>query len=134
MRIFIGHKFQNVRKSELREKIEKIVSILEGNGFQTFNYFRDRENWEPKNFPPGKVIKEAFDEIRKCDAILTFIDSSESSEGIFLEFGFAKALGKKTILLILDKLSSPTLEAIADRVIKFNNWKEIDQKLNQIKI
>lgn len=95
---------------------------------------RDRENWQPKNFPPGKVIKEAFDEIRKCDALLTFIDSNEKSEGIFLEFGFAKALGKKTILLILDKLSSPTLEAIADQVIKFSNWKEIDQKLNQIKI
>lgn len=134
MRIFIAHKFQNVKKNELREKIERVASILEGNGFQTFNYLRDKENWEPKNFPPGKVIKETFNEIRKCDALLTFIDSNESSEGIFLEFGFAKALGKKTILLISNKLSSPTLEAIADQVIKFSNRKEIDKKLNQIKI
>lgn len=129
MRIFIGHKFHNVNKNELREKIEKIVSVFEKDGYQTFNYLRDKENWEPKNFPPGKVIKEAFEELKKCDVFLVFIDSPEKSEGIFLEMGFAKALGKKTTLLIKSDCPSPTLEAISDYVIKFHNWKELEERL-----
>jgi hypothetical protein len=49
-----------------------------------------------------------------------------------LEIGFAKALGKKIILLIFDKLSFPTLEAISDKIIRFKKWSEIDEKLNKI--
>jgi len=132
MKIFIGHKFQSVDKKELRKKIEKITSVLEEKGYQTFSYLRDKEKWKPKNFPPGKVIKEAFNELKKCDALLIFVDSSEKSEGIFLEFGFAKALHKKTILLIAKGISSPTLEAIADKVIRFRSLKDLDKKLIKI--
>ena len=132
MKIFIAHKFNNIDKSELREKIEKIASVLEKNGHQTFNYLRDKENWKPESFPPGKVIKEAFGELKKCDVLLVFVDNEEKSEGIFLEFGFAKALNKKTILLISDKLSLPTLEAIADRVIRFKKLDDFNKKLTKI--
>jgi len=49
-----------------------------------------------------------------------------------LEIGFAKALNKKIILLVSEKYSFPTLEAIADKVIKFKSLNEIDKKLNEI--
>jgi len=134
MRVFIAHKFNSVNKSELRRKIEKIISVLEKNGYQTFNYLRDKEYWEPKNFPPGKVIKEALSELKKCDALLVFVDDQEKSEGIFLEMGFAKATNKKTILLISDKCSYPTLKAIVDTVIEFSDWQNLEEKLKTIKI
>jgi len=134
MKIFISHKFRGVNKAELKKKLEKIASVFESKGHQIFIYFRNKENWKPKKFPPGKVIKEAFEEIRKCDAILGFIDQKKLSEGMFLEFGFAKALNKKTILLIAQKCSCPTLEAISDNVIKFNNLSELKNKLNKFKL
>jgi len=133
-RIFIGYKYQNVNKKLLKKRIEKITSTLEKKDFQTFNYFRDKENWKPQNFPPGKVIKEAFKELKKCDALLIFVDSPRKSEGIFLELGFAKALGKKTILLISKKVTLPTLESISDQVIKFDNFKNIEKSLDKIKL
>jgi len=133
-RIFIGYKYQNVNKRLLKKKIEKIASALEEKGFQTFNYFRDKENWKPQNFPAGKVIEEAFKELKKCDALLVFVDSPKKSKGIFLEFGFAKALGKKTILLISKEVTSPILESISDQVIKFDNFKNIEKSLNKIKL
>lgn len=129
MKIFISYKFRGANKADLRKKLEKISSILEKNNHQTFIYFRDKTNSEVKNFPPGKVIKEAFGEIRKCDAVLGFIDYSEISEGMLLEIGYAKALNKKIILLISKKHSSPTLEAIADKVLKFSNFKDFNKKL-----
>jgi len=129
MKIFISHKFRRVDKKDLKQKLEIISSILEKNGHQTFIYFRDKANWQPKEFPPGKVIKEAFGEIRKCDAVLGLIDQKEISEGMLLEFGFAKALNKKIVLLISKKCSLLTLEAISDRVIRFDGMKDFNKKL-----
>jgi len=134
MRIFISNKFKEVNKKELRKKLEKIISVLEKNGYQTLNSFRDMGNWQEKELPPGKAISWAFKKIKKCDAILCFIDTPEKSQGMLIEFGFAKALGKKTILLISDNLSSPTLEAAADQVIRFRDLDDIAKKLNTIKI
>ena len=133
MKIFISHKFRGVNKTNLKKKLDKIAFLLEKQGHQTFIYFRDRENWKPKNFPPGKVIKEAFAEIRKCDVILGFVDHPKISEGMLLEFGFAKALNKKTILLLSGKYSFPTLEAISDKVIKLSNLRDFNDKSNRIK-
>ena len=134
MKIFISHKFRGTNKVNLRNKLEKISEILEENGHQTFIYFRDKENWRVKTFPQGKVIKEAFKEIEKCDAILSFIDQKEISEGMLLEFGFAKALDKKKIWLISKKCSFPTLESISGRVIKFSSFENLTKRLNKIKL
>lgn len=133
MRIFISHKFRGENKAKLRKKIEKITTILKMNGHRTFNYFRDRENWQIKKYPFGYVITEAFKEIRKCDAVFGIIDNPKPSEGMILEFGFAKALKKKTILLISKRCSSPTLEAISDEVIKFIDTEDIDKKLTTLR-
>jgi nucleoside 2-deoxyribosyltransferase len=47
-----------------------------------------------------QVIKQAFIEVKKSDVILAFIESEEKSEGMLLEIGYAKALGKKLVLVI----------------------------------
>ena len=124
MKIFISHKFRGANKLNLRQNLEKLSFLLEQNSNQTFIYLRDKTNWQPKEFPSGKVIREAFKEIRKCDAVLGFIDQKEISEGMLLEIGFARALNKKVILLISKKCSFPTLEAISDRVIRFGSAKD----------
>jgi len=133
MKIFISNKFKGVNKKELKKKLEKIIFSLEKAGHKTFNPFRDMGNWQAKELPPGEAISRAFDKIRKCDTLLTFIDSQEKSEGMLLEFGFAKALKKKTILLIAKKVSFPTLEAVSDQVIRFNDMKDAAKKLTKIK-
>ena len=126
MKIFISHKFRGVNKKVLRKEIEKISNLLEKEGHKTFNYFRDKENWIPQEFPQGKVIKDAFKEIKKCDIFLAFVNYKEPSEGLLLEFGFAKALNKEIILLINESRCSTFLESISDKVIKFKDLKEIN--------
>jgi hypothetical protein len=39
-----------------------------------------------------EIIKQAFLEIKKSDAIFAFVESEEKSEGMLLEIGYAKAL------------------------------------------
>ena len=134
MKIFISNKFKGENKRNLKKKLKSIIFILENSGHQTFNSFRDMDNWNIKSLPPGEAVSWAFKAIKKCDAILCFIDNRELSQGMLLEFGFAKALSKKIILLISKKCSSPTLEMIADYVIRLSSWKEASRKLSRLKI
>jgi nucleoside 2-deoxyribosyltransferase len=134
MKFFISYKFRGADKDRLKERIEKISSILVNKGHQTFAYFRDKQAWKVKNFPPGKAIKESLQEIKNCDIFLGIIDSAEKSEGMLLEFGFAKALSKKTILLVIEGYSFPTLEVISDKVIKFKDYKDLSGQLDSLKI
>jgi len=118
----------------LRRKLEQIITVLERDGHKTFNSFRDIGNWQTKELPPAKAISWAFNKIKKCDAILAFIDTKEVSKGMHLELGFAKALNKKIILLISKKVCFPTLEALSNHVIRFDDIKDAIKKLIKIKI
>ncbi len=83
MKIFISHKFQREDKERLKEKLKKIVGWLEGQGFEVFCYLRDKEKWEPKNLPPGKVIKEAFEKIKECDAFWFLLIQKKKAKEFF---------------------------------------------------
>jgi len=48
----------------------------------------------------NEIIHQAFDEVKKSDAIIALIESEEKSEGMLLEIGYAKAVGKKLIVVI----------------------------------
>lgn len=133
MRIFVSHKFRGVDPDALRLDLKNISNKLEAIGHSTFIYFRDVEQWGVMDFPPGKVIKEAFEEIKNSDAVLVLLNHKEPSEGMLLEFGFAKALGKK-IILLADNARCPTfLEKISDEVIKFKNLEDAAIGLKNIK-
>lgn len=131
MKIFISHKFRGKDKRDLKRKLKKIAFFLEKKRHNPFIYFRDKTSWKVKILCQGKVIKEAFKEIKKCDVFLCFIDEPELSEGMLLEIGFAKALNKKTVLLINEKYPRFTLRAIFDKVILFNRPQDIDKKLGR---
>ncbi len=134
MKIFISNKFQGEDKKNLKKNLKEILLILESSEYQTFNAFQNLTNWNARALPAGKAIFWAFKTIKKCDAVLCFIDNPKSSQGMLLEVGFAKALNKKLILLISKKCSFPTLEALSDRVIRFNNRQDINKELNKLKI
>lgn len=132
MKIFVSYKFRGVNKAQLKKKLELISSVLEKNGHQTFIHFRDGRNWKAKDYPLNKTLKNAFGAIQKNDVVLALVDNHTKSVGMFLELGFAKALGKKVILLIAQKCSYPALEAISNQIIKFNNLQDLPQKLAKI--
>jgi len=134
MKIFVSNKFQGENKRALKRKLEEILSILEDSGHKTFNSFRDMAGWSARALPAGKAISWAFKTIKRCDVILCFIDNPKISQGMFLEVGFAKALNKKIILLISKKCSFLVIEKLSDRVIKFSDQRDINRKLNKIKI
>lgn len=134
MKIFLSYKFRGVNKKKLKEKLELIASTLEKQGHETFVHFRDGRSWNADDgYPLHKALKKTFGAIKDSDAILAIVDNHAKSLGMILELGFAKALGKKIILLTSQEHSRPTLEAISHQVIPFTDLQDLSSKLAKIK-
>jgi nucleoside 2-deoxyribosyltransferase len=127
--IFISHKYWNVNKLILRKRLTCISNILEKQGHKTFIYFRDFQKWVNEHSDPGVALKDALKELKKCDAVVGVVFHKQISQGMLLEYGYAKALNKKTILLVYDKCPSPVLEHLSDKVIRFKNKEDLEKKL-----
>lgn len=130
--VFISHKYWNVNKLFLKKRLTFISNILEDNGYETFIYFRDVQKWTNEHSDPGIALEEALSELKKCDIVLGVVYYKEISQGMLLEYGYAKALRKKTVLLLYEKYPSPVLENLSDKVIKFKDQKDLREKLNNM--
>lgn len=92
MRYYIAYKFLDTDKEILKRNLKIISDMVEKNGDSTFIFCRDMENREPADRTNEQIISGAFDEIKKSDGILAFVENEEKSEGMLLEIGHAKAL------------------------------------------
>jgi hypothetical protein len=132
MRIFISYKFRKRNKGVLKKILEHIADALEKAGHQTYIFFRDEKKWQEKDIPLSYVITKLFGEIKKATLFLALLDHQGFSQGMLLEYGLAKSLNKKTILLIAEKASAPIMEATCDQVIKFNKIDDLSIKLKKL--
>ncbi|HII14888.1 MAG TPA: hypothetical protein HA362_01095 [Nanoarchaeota archaeon] len=81
--------------------------------------------------PVNQVIINAFAELKKCDGFFAFVESDEKSEGLLLEAGYTKALGKRIVLAIKKGVNLRFLRAIADKVIAFESLDELKGKIKE---
>jgi nucleoside 2-deoxyribosyltransferase len=79
----------------------------------------------------GEIIDRALARVKESDAILAIQQGDEKSEGLLLEVGYAKALGKKVVLAISNEAQRPFLRAIADQIIEFKTLEEFAEGAKQ---
>ena len=111
--------------------LERLTEILERSGHETFIHFRDVENWKETKLSSRDIIVGALKELKNCDAILALVTSSEKSEGLLLEVGFAKALDKKIILATKKDARAVLLRDISDAIIEFENMDELEEGISK---
>jgi len=111
-----------------KDRIENIRSILTGLGFSVFVGPADIDNYKANKMRAGEFMKAVFEEIKKADECIFYYNSK--STGLGIEAGYAKALGKKVIILLPDKTSiSESLESISDKIVTFKKVEELKEKL-----
>jgi nucleoside 2-deoxyribosyltransferase len=88
------HTKTGVRQNEIdRDKLdrnEKLAELLEANGLEIFLPYRDAD----QSLPGKELLNKELETIRNCEGIITILSDTR---GIYLETGYAKALGKKVI-------------------------------------
>jgi nucleoside 2-deoxyribosyltransferase len=124
MRYYVAYRFTGEDPAELRETMSHICKLLEEKGHNNYCSFFDPSM---VNIGNKNVIKKAFNEIDKSDALLVFIKSEEKSEGMLMEIGYALSKKKKIVLLIKKGIRTTFVREIADVVIEFENFKQLKE-------
>ena len=94
------HAKTGIKKNELdADKLgrnEKLAELLETNGFEIFLPYRDAD----QSLSGKEQLEKELEVIRNCEGIITVLSDTR---GIYLETGYAKALGKKVIGLKVEE-------------------------------
>jgi len=132
MRYFIAYEFSNSKKDELRKQLTNISRLISKTGGESYIFFRDAQKWGEHDITKSQIIKCAFAEIYKSDILLVCINSDEISEGLSLEVGYAKALGKKIVLLVNNVFKREYLRSIADIVKEFDDILDLEEVVQSV--
>lgn len=125
MHFFISYKFTGEPYEELVHNIGIIENSLKNNGYSVYSSLEDEE-WFQKNKPTNKdILDHTIQKMNESDVVLVFLNSSEKSEGMLIEIGYAIARNKKIILLIKKGVETNYLRDIANTVIEFSNTQEL---------
>ncbi len=130
MKVYVTYKFEEEEPNELKTRLEAFSKLIEeSTGWKTFIFFRDVQKWKVGTMTMKQVVNRAMEEIQKCDAVL--VEASEKARGVYFEAGYAKALGKKIIVIHQKNAESNFLDASADVKIEYET--DEDLKLKEIK-
>lgn len=120
---FLSISYDN--KVKLGKEIDKIVSVLTRNGFDTI-VFVQKYSYSPSQ--EKKMMRKALEEIDKCDIFLAEV--SKKAIGVGIEIGYAKALSKPILYLkTIDSDYSTTVAGVADEIISYTNLDNLDRLL-----
>ena len=131
MKIYVAYKLSGADLNELKLKLIEVDKIIKELGHESFIFIRDIQNWIPGS-DPKKTMEEAMKKMKECDAILSIIETKEKGEGMLLETGFMKALGKRVIVASAPNGRGILLKAIADEVFEFKDMEEFKDKLRKV--
>ena len=130
-KIYVAYKFKEQDLEKLRERLEQLSKIIEETTeYKTFVFFRDAQKWGKIKMDVKEIVEKAYKAIEKCDAI--FVEASEKARGVYFEVGYAKALGKKIIVVHREGTEVGFLEACADEVIVYEDFEDLGEKLGKI--
>jgi len=132
-RVYFAYRFIVHKKKELRNNLEKLSKVFDSLGYKTFIFYRDIEHWKEPKLTKKQIIFQALKELKKSDIFVFFNNSKDKGEGCILEAGFAKALGKKMIMLDLKGADYYFIDELVDMKISAKSMpnliKDIKEKL-----
>ena len=132
MKVYVTYQFKDANPDELREKLEELSkTLVESAGWEPFIFFRDVQKWKKGAMSVQEIVDKAIESIKRCDAIL--VEASEKARGAYFEVGYAKALGKKVIVVHKKGTEAAFLEATADIKIEYEDLKDLGEKLKKLR-
>ena len=132
MKVYLTYKFKEEKPKALRAHLEAFTKLVEeATGWKTFVFFRDVQKWQKDTRGVKAIFNDALNHVKESDIILA--EASEKSNGAYLEIGYAKALGKKIIVVHKKGTEAALLEAMADISIEYETEEELKKKLKEIK-
>ena len=135
MRYFIVHRVSGENEGELRKTMQHVADSLKEAGHTYYCTFLDRKE-NPGKFDKmnqGALLVHSYKKLDSCDALIVVLYREEKSEGLLMEIGYSFAKKKRIVLAIDKKIKNTYLREVADEVIEFNNFEELNNTLREKK-
>jgi len=94
--IYLSYKQSWIDTNQLEKELNFIKNKLEATWKKVFIYYFE----EDSTLPPNKLLKKFYENIKKANLVLAYINYPEKSEWQLLELGMAYALWKPIKILI----------------------------------
>lgn len=122
IKAFISIKYREDNSN--KDRIEKISSALERNGFETVCIARDIEKWGQVKLSSLELMKKTFAEIDSSRLIV--VDLTEKGVGLGIEAGYAHA--KEIPIVVTARKGSDistTLQGIARKLFWYDEFEDL---------
>ncbi|MFC1624939.1 nucleoside 2-deoxyribosyltransferase [Patescibacteria group bacterium] len=131
MKFVIIYKYKSTEdKHELERELEQLSTLISTlDSHETFIFDKDVKKWQEVDVPRDQASLIVFKELKECDAVIAYINHSNPSEGMHLEAGYAKALGKEIILCVKKGESTGRMRPISDTFIQFKDFEDLKKQL-----
>ena len=126
MKLQLAYRFSGEDRNKIVNELRGMVKVLEGNGHNVYCLILDKN---AIGLSKASSIINAFLHVDSQDVLISWVKSSDKSEGQLLETGYALGRGKKLILLV-QKKAETSLRSLADRVIQYDGYDDLLLKLN----
>jgi nucleoside 2-deoxyribosyltransferase len=127
-RLFITSTF---KEQESRDEVSIMSGLAKAAGWQDFSFVRDTEHFQQIFANPKDMMRQATEEIAKCDALL--IDLTEKHTGSTMQAGIAYALGKQIIVIVKKGTYIKTAtKGIAAAIIEYQDLPDILEPLKKL--
>ena len=126
---FLALKFDSGAIEESQKRGESLITVLEEAGLEVSCLVKDEE-WG--KYPKEHPILEAFERIKQSNLLI--VDASgETGFGMGAEAGYAKALGKKVIMVCSEGTSLKlTRTDVSDEIVQYKDLGDLSQKLKPL--
>ena len=131
-KIFISYRFTGENPEELKHTIPCIHDALERAGYGVYSTIFESNQFTNEQWSGKQIMQKAFSEIDKADEILFFVQSSDVSQGMLIELGYALARKKNTALAIQRDITKSIFRRHINQIIEFSDLRDLLEKLSSI--
>ena len=132
MKIYLAYKFTGEKHAVLKSDLNAIIRTLEDAGHTVFCAFQQETLFQQHHYSAKQIMDSSLPHLRAADILLAYIKSSEPSEGMLLEIGYAYALKKPIYVAIKQGVITHFISAMAAQVIKFTSQKNLLTQLRSL--
>lgn len=125
--VYVAYKYtQTEDKDGLKENLERLATMLEQAGKNTFILHRDKKNWGKANSSQANSLYFMIQALPKAGQVLAFVDHDKLSLGLWIELVAAKVLGKPLTLFIKKGVAATWIRRMTSDVYEFESAADLN--------
>lgn len=105
------------------------MDVFQKRGFEAYcNMFDADLPNRSKDFKPQDYVFDAFKTLSNADVVFVVLKSSEKSEGMILEVGYAIAKGISVVVAVQDEVKNTYLPGMATKMFTWSTVEDLIEK------